>query len=144
MRPKMLDDIFFKHIKDNLSGFGNAIKYGSAENITAPYTVMMKVSDPENKIVLCNNQGESGQALFQFVRYTGGNRAPAANSIETVKDHDAFKVIINAMTREIGTTPNAYRLIGLKCTSAKPFNDGSQELMGWSAIFECFFMWEKF
>ena len=140
----MLDDIFFKYIKDNLSGFGTAIKYGSAENITAPYTVMNKVSDPENKIVLCNSQGESGQALFQFVRYTGGNKAPASNSIKTVKDHDAFKVIINAMAREIGTSPNAYRLIGLRCTGARGFDGGGQSLMGWSAIFECSFMWEKF
>ncbi len=138
----MIDDALFDHIENNLSVVGG-FEIGSAEGQDPPNTVMFKVEDPELKAVLCDVQGESGEATFQFSRYEGGNAGDAANSFNTSKNHELLKQQVNKIGGVIGVSPNEYRLWGNRCTGVKPLNDGGQALVTWGAFFELTIKWEK-
>jgi len=136
-----IDQILYEHIKNNLVITGS-FEYGSGESLTSPYIIMIKVADPERPETLCEEQGESGRAVFQFSGYAGGSNADAANAASTLTYLDAFKEQVNKIKGEIGTTDKV--LINNNITTGVTvLNDGQAENLAWGAIFETTIWWGR-
>lgn len=137
----MIDQVLYEHIRDNLTYTGG-FEYGSAEDINAPYIVMIKVADPERPEVLCQEQGQSGRAVFQFSGYLGGNNADAATPANIVLYLEAFKDQVNKITGVIGTTTQ-YRINNNSTEGVRLLSDGASSNLAWGAIFETTIWWEE-
>jgi hypothetical protein len=137
---KMIDEALYKYLTTDLSITN--LYYGSAENRTPPYTVMLKVNDPEVRVTLCDTQGEAGEALFQFSGYTGGEGA-AADASSTVVYLETIKAQVKDVKGIIGTNPNDYRIWYNQTSGVRLINDGNNSLQRWGAIFETLIRWEK-
>ena len=130
----MIDRMFYSHIKDNLS-YTFDFKFGSAEGVEPPYCVMFKVADMERPEVLCEEQGDSGRALFQFSYYSG------LDASNTVYDLEQFKRQVALIKGTIGTE-TIYRINNNVTGGVVILRDGASSLSVWGAMFECEIWWE--
>ena len=131
----MIDQAFQTAIK--LLYATNPLLYGSAEGQSGTYHVMIKVADAERPDTLCQEQGDSGRALFQFSTY--GENAPTIiiNLAETLKD------IVADVKGVIGTAPNKFSIYNNMTSSVTLINEGSSSLNVWGVIFESEIWWTK-
>lgn len=130
----MIDRVLFEHIRDSLTYTFN-FKYGSAEGTDAPYCVMFKVTDPERPVVLCKDQGDSGEALFQFSLYAG---LDTTNTLDMLEN---FKRQVALIKGNIGTD-TIYRINNNITGGVVVLREGASSLSTWGAIFECEIWWE--
>lgn len=135
----MLDKVFYDYIVANVTYTGS-FKYGSAEGITPPYTVMVKISDPERANVLCQDQGDAGEAVFQFSAYLGGSDGAGANAAETILFLEDIKNQIADIKGVITSGAESYRIWDNK-TSGVILIPG-QTLEKFGAVFDCVIKWE--
>ncbi len=139
----MIDVELYNHVLNNFSLTG-AFVYGSAEGETSPYIVMFKVEDLERPEVLCESQGESGRALFQYSAYTGGAASStASNAAETVVFLEAFKTQLQSLKGDIGSSPNDYHIWENKTGGVKLLGEGVNSLDIWGAMIESEIWWRK-
>lgn len=131
----MIDSVLYNHIRTNITYTGSFV-YGSAEQRTAPYIIMYKVSDAERPVTNCDIQGEVGEAVFQFSAYTG------ENAIKTVEFLQAFKEQVKTIIGVIGTTEQ-YRIDSNYAEGVKILSDGSNSLNVWGAFFDTTIRWVK-
>jgi hypothetical protein len=144
----MIDTVLYDWIYDNFSltditkdGFIQ-FYYGSAEGASSAYSVMFKVTDLERPETLCNSQGETGRALFQFNFFSGGNTGESTNAVETLRIAEAFKEQFNQLRGVIGTT-SQYRIENNVCQSARLIGEGSQTMGIWGAFFQAEIWWTE-
>ena len=130
-----LDQILTNYIKANLTYTGTFV-YGSAEGTTAPYIVLTKVSDLEQPEVLCDTQGDSGRALFQFSAYTEGG---PGFMVEYLND---FKEQVKNIRGVIGSAPDEVRINNNITNGVSLIGDGASTQGVWGAIFETELWWE--
>ena len=130
----MIDEVLYEHINTNLV-LPATFKFGSADGEDPPYIVMFKVSDPERPNVLCQDQGESGDALFQFSCYT------VSSAGYTIKTLDQLKIQVAQIWGEIGTTEN-YRIWNNETYGVTILGDGEAQTQIWGAVFELRIWWE--
>jgi hypothetical protein len=139
----MIDTIFYDYIRLNLT-YTESFVFGSAEGFDAPYIIMFKVTDPERPNTLCQKQGDSGEALFQFSAYYGGNTSDPNNAANTVVNLEAFKTQVATIKGIIGTSPNDYRIWSNVTTGVKLLRGGDGvNLLTYGAFFETTIRWEK-
>ena len=120
-----------------------SIYFGSAPaGVTGSYIVFFKVDDLERPLTLCNAQGDTGEALFQFSGYVGGG-VGAANPSATVELLEDLKSQINQIKGVIGTAPDDYRIWDNVTGGVRLLGDGSSSLGVWGAFFEMTLRWEK-
>jgi hypothetical protein len=136
----MIDEALYKYLTVDLSITN--LYYGSANNRTPPYTVMFKVNDPEVRVTLCDTQGNSGEALFQFSGY-GGGEGPAADASSVVASLEVIKNQVKGVKGIIGTSPNDYRIWYNQTSGVRLINDGNNILQRWGALFETLIRWDK-
>ena len=131
-----IDQAIYDHVK----ALGFNIFFGSAEGVSMPYYTMIKISDAERPDVLCEAQGESGQAVFIFEGHAGGQgQAGSASSTLTYTQllHDAVKNIKGL----IGTAPNEFRIWNNTTNGVVLSNRAAQSLSIWSSEFSVVFWW---
>lgn len=131
----MIDQYFQAHIESLYSTY--SIYYGNAQGATEPYHLMIKVADPEQPVVLCEDQGDAGQALFQFSTYAGDDPTVAMRYAEVLKN------VVNTIKGTIGTDPNDYMIDNNITSGVRLISDGAGSLMVWGVIFETEIWWHK-
>jgi hypothetical protein len=99
---------------------------------------MFKVSDLERPESFCDNQGETGEATFQFSGYTGGN----TNALSNVLSLQDFKEQVKDIIGIIGTTEQ-YVITANTTNSVRLLRDGESSLNVWGAFFETTIKWKK-
>jgi hypothetical protein len=140
----MIDLVLFQYILNNLTfSSSTSFRFGSAEGQTPPYIVMFKVDDLERPETLCQDQGDSGRALFQFSGYGGGNSGTATNAGGVVQLLEALKVQVATILGEIGSAPDDYRIWSNQTGGVRLIGSGAQSLFTWGAFFESDIWWEK-
>jgi hypothetical protein len=136
-----------EHIKQNFNftGFleGVGFNYGSGEGMTEPYIIMFKVNDPERPITLCNEQGDSGEALFQFNGYSGGVYS-ASNAAHTEQILEEMKNQVKNLKGAISTSFGDYRIQRNQTEGVRLISEGQEEAQTWGAFFESILVWERF
>lgn len=137
----MIDTVLYNWIYDNF-GLSYDFYYGSAEGATGKYGVMFKVTDLERPETLCNFQGETGRALFQFSFWDGGNTGTKTNAHATLLIAEAFKEQFNQLRGVIGTTTQ-YRIENNICQGARSLGEGAQSLQVWGAFFQANIWWTE-
>jgi hypothetical protein len=137
----MIDDVLYSHIKNNLGV--SSLRYGSAEGSSYPFYVMTKIDDMERPETLCNDQGETGRALFIFDGYVGG-QANAGSSANAVTFTETLKNIVKGIRGVIGTAPNDYRIWynETRGVTLKDYSSPNQLTM-FGAEFQCIIWWDK-
>lgn len=132
---------FTKVLYDHINGLSltNPLAYGTAEGVSAPYYVMLKVSGIEQPDLLCEEQGTQGHDLYQFSVYVGsqtgtGSAAGAEISLELLKNK------VNKIWGTIGTTEQ-YNIWNNVTNGVRAFD--AESLNTWSAIFETEIWWKK-
>lgn len=138
----MIDIALYDYIYDNLT-LTTDFKLGDAGGSVAPYIVMFKVNDPERPETVCEKQGDSGRALFQFSGYAGGTDGEGANAYETITILEALKVQVANIRGDLGTAPDDYNIWQNITGGVRLLNDGGQTLQTWGAFFECNIWWKK-
>lgn len=139
----MIDKELYNHILNNFTIVGNFV-YGSAEGFDPPYIVLFKVFDPERPEVLCESQGDSGRALFQFSAWTGGaNSSIASNAAETVEYLEAIKTQMQVLKGDIGASPTDYHIWENQTGGVRLLGEGTNSLGIWGAFFESEIWWRK-
>lgn len=136
----MIDEILYTHIKTSLSVPN--LYYGGADGVTPPYYIMFKVSDNEEKAVLCDGRNEAGEALLQFTGWVGGEGV-ASSASKTLVYVEGLKIKVKGIMGDIGTTPNDYRIWANDTTGVRIISEGENILQRWGAIFETTIRWEK-
>jgi hypothetical protein len=137
----MIDETFFEYIRDNLSLAGT-FHYGSARGATPPYYILNKISDPERPVVLCEDQGDTGQALFQFSAYAGGE-GTVSNAANHIVFLEALKIQVNQIRGVIGTSPDDYTIWFNNTGGVRLLGNGTNILDVWGAMFETTIWWKK-
>ena len=125
----MIDQEFFDYLETNLTDY--VFKYGSAENTDYPFVVVRKISDMEIADSLCKDQGDSGDALFQFSCYTG------LSSAESLIYADKVKVEVAKILAKLTTI----QIYSNRTTGATIMSDGLNTNLIWSAMFETTIRW---
>lgn len=139
----MIDQVLYDYILTNFTFTGDFV-FGSAEGSDPPYIVMLKVTDLERPEVLCESQGDSGRALFQFSAYAGGAEQTAAtNAAETVVYLEAFKNQMKLLKGNIGTSPDDYHIWENKTGGVRLLGEGASTTGIWGAFFELEIWWRK-
>lgn len=138
----MIDIAIYRYIKDVI-GITTPFVYGSGEGLTAPYIRMFKVTDEERPEVLCEKQGDSGRALFQFNLYTGGTVGAGSNAAQAIQDLEVLKKQVALIKGNIGITPLDYNIWNNITTGVRNIADGSQTLQTWGSLFESTIWWKK-
>lgn len=128
------DESFYNKIVTDYTA--KSVYYGSAESASGQYHVMYKIDDRERPFVLCDNQGDSGIALYQISTYGGDSAGELMNVAEVLKD------AIATVKGEIGTT-DKYRIYDNQTTGVRLISDGYNEQLVWGVIFESAISWEK-
>ena len=129
-----VDRILYEYIRDNLVYAGD-FRYGSAEGSSVPYIIMYKVTDPERPDTLCVEQGEQGQAMFQFSAYTEGG---PGYMVEYLND---FKEQVKAIIGEVGTGADVVEIWYNNTGGVRLLSDGASEETIWGAFFETEIYW---
>ncbi len=137
----MIDVVLYDHIYDNF-GLAYQFYYGSAEGSTGKYGVMFKVTDLERPETLCDEQGDTGKALFQFSFWDGGNTGIATNAIHVLQLAETFKDQFKTLRGVIGTTEQ-YRIENNITQGARLLAGGAQETQIWGAFFEADIWWSR-
>lgn len=139
----MIDQELYDHIRTNFIYTGEFV-FGSAEGVEPPYIVMIKVTDLERPEVLCETQGESGRALFQFSAYMGGAEQTAAtNAAQTVLYLEAFKNQMQGLKGDIGSAPDDYHIWENQTGGVRLLGEGVSTTGIWGAFFESEIWWRK-
>ncbi len=139
----MIDKALYNHILNNFTLTGDFV-FGSAEGSTPPYIVMFKVEDLERPEVLCEDQGESGRAIFQFSAYGGGvNSGAASNAATTIEFLEAFKIQLQALKGNIGSSPDNYHIWENQTGGVRILGEGNNSLSIWGAFCESQIWWRK-
>lgn len=128
------DQILYTHIKTNISYTGT-FRYGNAKGSTAPYIIMLKVSDPEEADTLCKEPGEQGEALIQYSGYTEGGTLAL---LEYLND---FKDLVKGIKGEIGTGSDKIEIWYNTTNAARLLNSGQATETIWGAMFEMTIRW---
>lgn len=134
----MIDRVLYEHIRDHLiipeiGGVTPDFRYGSAEGSNPPYIVLFKVEDPERPFVLCEEQGEAGQALFQFSGYANKDASNTITWLESLKRQVALiKGVIGVDTQ--------YRIINNITSGVIILRENSLSI--WGSVFDCQIWWE--
>lgn len=136
----MIDKIFYRYIRTNCPPAGE-FHFGSAEGAIPPYVVMVKISDPEQKEILCYGQGECGRALFQFSAYVGGSNGTAGDAGTAVDYLQDLKKNVARIKGVIGVHPDSVRIWQNVTSGVKLIGIGDG-IQAWSAIFETEIRWE--
>jgi hypothetical protein len=138
----MIDQTFQEAIEALYSTY--EIFYGSAEsqsqtdkNNNVSYHVMVKIVDPERPFTLCDEQGDSGMALFQFATYSGGD--PTVTMREAQVLHD----IVKDVRGTIGVSPNDYLIDNNITQGVRLIGEGTNSLGVWGVIFTTEIQWHK-
>jgi hypothetical protein len=134
---EMIDKVLFEYIRSFV--LAAPIHYGSAEGESLPHYVMAKIIDPERPEVLCFDQGESGQALFMFDGYAGG-QGSAYTAATTEAFVEQLKVLVSSVRGEIGTIEK-YRIWSNETRGVTLV--GQQDMFTWQAQFELVIHWER-
>jgi len=135
----MIDTVLYDWIYDNFS-LAYDFFYGSAEQATGKYGVMTKISDLERPETLCNFQGDTGRALFQFSFWAGGSIGADTNAVETLQMAEDFKNKLKLLRGVIGTTEQ-YRIENNMTEGARII--GVEGYQTWGAIVESNIWWTK-
>ncbi len=138
----IIDQAVIEHIIAN-SGITESISYGSAEDESTPYYVIAKISDSERPESLCQDQGESGRAVFICQGWTGGNAGSAMNSAMTVNFTEVLKNHCKTIRGVIGIAPNRFRIWYNETSGVVPIEKGSQSLLTWGGEFTMLLYWER-
>ena len=135
----MIDFAFWEYLKTQTI---YEVKYGSANNVATPYFVVYKLDDSERPETLCQEQGDSGRALFIVEGFTGGqsmNSTPdyALQLVETFRNN------VNSFTK-MDLTFNGvdYRIWYNRTTASIPIDRGSNEVAFYGAQFSVLLYWE--
>lgn len=139
----MFEFALHEYIKSNLdlSNFNNTIAFGTGEGFTRPYVVMNKVSDLEERTTFCDNQGDNGKALLQFLAVAGGENtsADAAYVLKILNDLKSEVALIKGLIESVNY--GDYRILQNRTQGVRVIQ--VQELNIWNAIFESTSTWEK-
>ena len=137
----MIDEALYRHIKTVL-GVTN-IYFGSAEGIQYPFHIMSKLTDMERPETLCDEQGDTGRAVFMFDSYVGGQKN-AGSAATAVLFAETLKNQVNKIKGTIGTAGNRYRIWNNE-THGVTLKDreSMQTLTIFGAEFESILWWEK-
>jgi hypothetical protein len=139
----MIDATLYNHIIDNFTYTGE-FKFGSAEGAKPPYIIQLKVADLERPETLCESQGDSGRALFQFSAYGGSNDTdPVMKAYDLVGYLEGFKNQMQSLKGNIGVNPDDYKIWENQTGSVRPLGEGVNSLGTWGAFFQSFIWWEK-
>lgn len=145
----MIDTVLYDWIYDNFTltditnGSFIQFYYGSAEAAEGAYGMMLKVSDLERPETLCNVQGETGRALFQFSFWDGGNTGANTNSVEVLRLAESFKDQFDQLRGVIGTT-SKYRIENNMTQGARLLTGGTEQVAQvWGAFFEADIWWTE-
>ena len=136
----MIDFAFFDYVQSLT--FDGDLYLGNANGKTPPYLVMYKVSDEERPNVLCYEQGDSGQALFIFDYWMGGQDNYPVNQDITLLKADGIKRQIAAKKGLITDGTNDYRIWHNKTTGAVIVGDGNNESGIYTARFTVLLYWD--
>lgn len=135
----MIDFAFKDFVKTlTLSG---GIFYGNANNKSTPYTVFFKVEDPERPDLLCEDQGDSGKALFVFQHFRGGQGSLAEDQETALLNADSIKRQIAEKKGIISYGAQSYRIWHNKTTGVVPIGNGANEGNFFGAQFTVLLYW---
>ncbi len=134
-----LSHVLYEHIKTTFTLDG-AFRYGSAEGETGKYIVMFKIADPEEPLVLCDENGQEGQAIYQFSAYLG--QELASDSLQTENYLQDFKDQFDALIGVIGTTEQ-YRIWYNRPSGVTVLGEGVNEKNIWGSVFDAVLRWTK-
>lgn len=139
----MIDTIIYDYIDTNF-GLTYNWYYGSAEGGGAQYARMFKIFDEERPETLCDFQGDTGRATFQFDFYYGGNLTTGGvNAHDTLVMGEAFKNQFKLVRGVIGSPPNDYRIENNITQGVRLLGEGGQTQVTWGAFFEAEIWWTK-
>lgn len=99
----MLDNVLQEHIENTITFTGTLYNEEAPTEAVKPYYVMNKISDPERPVYLCEDQGEAGDARFQFTLYADETTGYTKILMQ------AFKEQVKNIKGVIGTTEK-YRI----------------------------------
>jgi hypothetical protein len=111
--------------------------YGAQSPATdAPFYRMILISDSEQPEVICEQQGQAGQALIQF-DFNGGNTSVNASLGWAEDELEKLKVLVASLRGDIGTF-----------TVWQNFTGGVQSIgdptaQWWGVLFESTLGWNK-
>jgi hypothetical protein len=117
-----------------VSGLTN-IYYGTANNKTPPYYVMLTVSESGQGSTLCEDQGQAGRLQVQFSCSGGTGAGSAEEALETLR---TFVIAIIGNIIYSGSTYEVWENV---TTGVRPI--GGASLNTWDAIFESTLNWRK-
>jgi hypothetical protein len=136
----MIDFAFYNFV--GALTFVGTLHYGNANNITPPYVVMYKISDDERPYTLCQEQGESGEALFIFDYYAGAQDNYAVNQEMTLQYANDLKEQIRQKKGNITYGANTYKIWHNQTTGAVIVDDGMNESNIFTARFTTLLRWD--
>ena len=139
----MFELVLYNHIKDNFTIVGE-FKYTSGNGANKPYIIQLKVTDPERPVVLCDAQGDVGQALFQFTG-TGDSISsnPPMGAAQVAQHVEDFKNQLKLLIGVIGVTPNHYFIWNNITEGVRSLGEGENSTSISSAFFESTLWWNK-
>ena len=137
-----IDQAILEHIIA-YSGTTYPVCYGSAEDESTPYYVIFKVADDERPDSLCEDQGDSGKAVFIVQGWGGGQIGAGFNSANAVIFTEALKNHCNRIRGVIGSAPNRFRVWYNETGGVVPIERGAQSLLTWGAEFTMVLWWNK-
>lgn len=125
----------YNHISQALDDAGStlALAYGTAEQLTPPYYVQLKVADPEQPEILCESQGAAGESTIQF-SVVGESQAGGAEIL--LED---LKLIVSSIIGDIVYNGNTYSVWNNVTSGVTPL--GGSTLNTWDAIFISVLSW---
>jgi len=130
----MIQEAFYDKVTNAAAALPTPILYGIQKGTAAPFYVMQKISDAERPESVCESQGQSGRALFQFTVASRGTAGSTEALLEDLKDVVAD--IIGDFVYN-GTTYNIWNNVTTGVVSL-----GGASLDTWDAEFETTIWWE--
>jgi len=137
-----IDQAIFEHCTQLFSDneIDATLAYSNAKGIQAPYIVMNKIDDPEDRVTLQEAENSSGTAEFQFSAWKGDE----SDASETLLLLDPVKLLVVSIKGLIGTSPDQFCIDHVSAGGCVEVNDGAVvNAQYFGSVFRAKILWHK-